>query len=356
MTALQILPHVPLPGTPKRLDRVQLPLLHLSLLAPPHDRHALPAVDAELLDVVPVEVLDRLDAVRAPVELDLERLHRLLDRGADLVEPRVDPGLPHAHPRRLPHRVDQRVVPRVEMDGERGVNYPPVHLRAKVELHHVVVTQNGIVALVGGVVRGDVVEGASRGEGDAATLLAVGGLLEVEDRVREECARRVFEGFAEVDELGAGGEQRLDVGAHAAVHLGGLAGVVVDVQFNALFVTHLLGRRPVAVIIRVRKRRVLGKDPRWVKVLDRARNAPAPRVRGRRLPFFAPTRRLLLLLLALLLLLLLLPAVLRRSAVRGGLVVVVLAVAVGGRVVGGGGLLFGGLGGYLVIIRGGSHD
>lgn len=100
------------------------------------------------------------------IELDLMRLHDLLDRLADVAQPDVDPRLFYTTLRRLSHCEQKRVVPRRESLRERAVYDAPVDLRAEIKFDDVVSLDDGFVAAVRGPVRGDVVPRATGRERD----------------------------------------------------------------------------------------------------------------------------------------------------------------------------------------------
>ncbi|KFM23270.1 hypothetical protein F751_3461 [Auxenochlorella protothecoides] len=164
---LQVLAHVALARGAKGLDGEELALLHASGLAALNDGHALAAVDAVGRDAVPVQVAHRANGEGAAVQLHLVRLHDLLHLRADVAEPDVHARGADAGVGGRAHRVEQRRVTRVVRHGEGAVDDAAVDLRAKVHLHHVVVSQHRLVPGVGGVVRRHMVQGAAGGEGDA---------------------------------------------------------------------------------------------------------------------------------------------------------------------------------------------
>ena len=74
---------------------------------------------------------------------------------------------PHASVGGIKHSFFKRIIARGSGPGEGGVDDSPVHVRADIEFHHVGILEDGFVARVGGVMRGDVVQGAPRGESNA---------------------------------------------------------------------------------------------------------------------------------------------------------------------------------------------
>ena len=224
--AFEVLHHVGLAvDAPERLDGVELALLHLDGLPAAHDGHALPRVDLVGVDRVPVEVPDGPHRVRLPVELHLVALHRLLDGRPDVAQAHVDARLADARLRRRLHRLQQGGVLRVVRHRERGVDDPPLHVRAEVDLHHVVVLQHRLVPRVGRPVRRHVVERAARRERGAA----------LQPVRADQLPHARLELLAHVQQPHAGlGDLPRDVLPHLPVHLSGLPHLLVHVRLQAL--------------------------------------------------------------------------------------------------------------------------
>ena len=155
-------------------SRRSAPALRPSLLAQPHlglvpvinNRDALAGVDLVLSNTMPVEVPDAPYGVGGTIYVNLVTLHDLLHSRSDVTEAHVNPGVLYPSLRRLLDGLEQVVVLVVESHCEGAVYNPAVNLGSKVNLANVALLENGVVAAVGGVVGGDVVETATGWEAD----------------------------------------------------------------------------------------------------------------------------------------------------------------------------------------------
>mmetsp|Transcript_8318 Transcript_8318/g.20659 ORF Transcript_8318/g.20659 Transcript_8318/m.20659 type:complete len:370 (+) Transcript_8318:1018-2127(+) len=173
VAALQVLMHDPFAGRSEGLDGVQLSLLHLGLVAALDNGHTLSRMNLIRADRVSVEIPDRLDRVSLPVNLDFIRLHDLLNRGTNVAQAHVDACLPYSRVGGLLDGLGKVVVTRILVPRERTIDDPPVDVRSKIELHDVVLLQNGRVPRVRSPVRGHVVDAAAGWEGDSSVRVVV---------------------------------------------------------------------------------------------------------------------------------------------------------------------------------------
>mmetsp|Transcript_45115 Transcript_45115/g.90097 ORF Transcript_45115/g.90097 Transcript_45115/m.90097 type:complete len:281 (-) Transcript_45115:181-1023(-) len=160
MGALEVLLDIALSSGAERLYGEELALLHARRFAALDDRHRFASVDLIRADRMAVQIAARFHLVRLAVDLDFVRLHHLLACGANVTQPGVDACCLDARISRLAHRLRQRVELRVKMHGPRRVDDPPVDVRAKIDLAHITVLQDGLVARVGRPMGSDMVERA----------------------------------------------------------------------------------------------------------------------------------------------------------------------------------------------------
>ena len=116
---------------------------------------------------VSIQIANGLDLIGLAVELDLVGLHHLLDGLANIAEPHVYAGLADSGVCGRSDRLEQSIILGIEGDGPGAVDYVAVDVRAEVDLAHVVVLEDSVVAGVGRVVGGAVVERAAGGEGES---------------------------------------------------------------------------------------------------------------------------------------------------------------------------------------------
>ena len=339
MRALEVVGDVAAAGGAEGLDGEDLALLHAGRVVAgvAHDGDGLAAVDAELLDVVAVEVADALDGegLRADVlaavlqlgrrvrarrrgKLDLVALHDLLDGGADVRDADVDPGRRDAGVGRGARGVEERLVVVLEREGEGGVDDAAVDVRAEVDLDDVVLLQHDLVPRVGRVVRRAIVDAeAARKPHARDQTIAFRQAV-----VARERAHAVLDVLGDFCERLAGLGAALRVRPDLAVHFGGVAVLVDEVAIlEAVEVALFFGGGAVAVLavvgdlvgdgVRVVWEELGEGDARWIGLRGCGRGAAAT-------GFFF--------LLGLLLFLLLLSSVARGRSVTvgyGGVLVVV---------------------------------
>lgn len=149
---------------------------------------------------------------------------------------------------------EQRVVLGVKGHGKGAVDYPAVDVDAKVDLHDVVMLQDNLVARVGGVVGGAVVQAEARRETHAA--LEVVAVLEA--LVARQGAHAVLDALGNLGQRHARLDVLLRPLPHLAVHLGAGAVLVQKVLVHAVQVALLLARRAEQVFIAVLLNLALG--------------------------------------------------------------------------------------------------
>ncbi|ROW00836.1 hypothetical protein VMCG_06534 [Cytospora schulzeri] len=246
---LALVPNVAVSGATEGLNGKHVALLHLGLVVRLDDGDALVAVDAVVVDRVPVQVPDGLDGVSLAVQLDLVALHRLLDGPADLAQPGVDARLLDT---RVGGRLDRRqqvVVLGLEGHGEGAVQDAPVDVHADVDLDDVVLPKHHLVARVGRVVRRHVVQVHARGEAhardDGVALLQAG--------VAHQRAHAVLDPVGDVRQRHARLDPPLRPLPHLPVRLGRVPVVPQEVVVHQqpLPLPHLLAGRAVPVLVAV---------------------------------------------------------------------------------------------------------
>jgi hypothetical protein len=190
---------------------------------------ALWTVNLVRVDRVAVEIAHGLDLDALLVELDLVRLHDLLDGGADVAETHVDAGGANAGVGGVLNGVEERLELGVGRPGPGAVDDAAVDVHAKVDLHDIGGSETSRVAGVGRVVSGDIVQGAASGKGDAG----------VQSVLLDELARETLERLADVGHQQTGLDVRLHEFAHLSMHLGAVPSRLERVDGNAIVVTGL---------------------------------------------------------------------------------------------------------------------
>jgi hypothetical protein len=169
MTALHVLSDVALSGGAKGLNGKCLALFHLGLIASLYDRHALCSVDGPLSDVVAVQVANTLDREGLASDLALVRFHSFLDGGANVGHADVDAGFSDTSICGVLDGCQQVVVGGVEGHGEGTVDDATVDVGTEIDLHDISLLEDGLVAGVGSVVGGAVVDAQTSGETHASS-------------------------------------------------------------------------------------------------------------------------------------------------------------------------------------------
>lgn len=139
-----------------------LSFLHLRLIASLDDGNGFTAVYLVLQDIVPVKIADGFDGVCFAVDFALVGLHDFLDGGANIGHTHVDTGFLDAGVGSIFYSVNQWVEGGIEVDCERAVDDTPVDVYAEIDFHNVALLQDGLVACVGRVMSGDVVDVETR--------------------------------------------------------------------------------------------------------------------------------------------------------------------------------------------------
>jgi hypothetical protein len=157
----------PFASTSESFDGEELALLHFGCIPPFYDGHRFAGMDLVRPNAVSIQIPDALDGIHFTIQLNFVAFHDLLDSCTNIAQPHIDACSRNARIGGCFHRVDERVVPRVEMDGARAINDAPAYVCPEIQLHHVVVLQHRLVTSIGSVVRSHPVEGAAGGECDA---------------------------------------------------------------------------------------------------------------------------------------------------------------------------------------------
>lgn len=247
MRDFSLIPDLAGSGASEGLDGEDVALLHLGGVVGLDDGHALGAVDAVGQDGVAAQVADRLDGVRGAVDLALVALHGLLDVAAELAQADVDAGLLDARVGGVLYGGQQVVVHGVEGNGEGAVDDLAVDVDANVDLHDVALLQDRLVAGVGAIVRGDVVEvqaGREAHAGDDGVALG-------EAIVADEAADAVLDAVGDLGQGLAGLDVLLRPLADLSVGLGGVAVVGEELGVQVVEVALLLVGGPEPVLVDV---------------------------------------------------------------------------------------------------------
>lgn len=156
------------------------------------DGYALSRVNLIRAHRVSVQVPHTLDRMSDPVDFDLVRLHRLLDRFAHLTQRHVDASGLDSRVRGLSRGFEEGLELRIKAQSPRAINDATcrrsrrecmhgedralylwsgveltVNLCSEVDAHHVPVLQHNVVARVGREMRRDVIDGATGRKSDA---------------------------------------------------------------------------------------------------------------------------------------------------------------------------------------------
>lgn len=261
-----IVSHVALSGATEGLDGKHFSLLHLGLVATLDDRHALAAVDDILVDVVSVEVSDRLHWIRGAVDFDLVAFHRLLDGSADVTHTDVDTSFLHRISQGLLHTtadggntytnasisgildsLQERVEDWVKGHGEGAVDNASIDMDAKVDLHHVSLLQHHLVPCVGRVVRRAVVDTQTTGEAHATQKVVP--LLKA--LVAGQGPNALLDALRDLGQSLAGLDGLARILADLTVDLRSLAVLLQEVVVHPVKVALLLVGRTVGIVVLV---------------------------------------------------------------------------------------------------------
>mmetsp|Transcript_92331 Transcript_92331/g.138218 ORF Transcript_92331/g.138218 Transcript_92331/m.138218 type:complete len:239 (-) Transcript_92331:297-1013(-) len=201
VTAFHIFNDVSPPGTTKRLNRVDFSLFHFNRLFTPtlNDRHRFAGMNLIRPNRMAVQIPNRLDGVRCPVQFDLVRFHHLLNLRTDVTQSNVDSRRANAGIRRLSDTFQQWIVPRIETRRPGAIDDPSFDLNTEIDLHDVIVLQYRLVTGVGSVMGRDVIQRTPGGESDATFQ---SGFL-------DEFPIFIFQLCAHVGEFDAGLDDRL---------------------------------------------------------------------------------------------------------------------------------------------------
>jgi len=152
-------------GRAKSFDSVNLILLHANRLTALDNRNRLAGVNAIRSDRVSAQIANRLYLVCFPVELNLVRLHNLLNRFSNVTQANVDSSRLDASVGRIADRLEKLVVLLVEGKRKRAVDDAPVDVSAKINFANIVVAENRLVARIWCIVSSAMVGRASGRKG-----------------------------------------------------------------------------------------------------------------------------------------------------------------------------------------------
>jgi len=214
----------------KGLDGVNLSFLHLAGFLALGDGDRLSGVDAVWLDAVTIEVGDALDLEDLSVDLDFSGFHHLLDDASNLRETSVDSCRLDSSVGGSLDGLKKAIEHWVEGDCEGTIDDAAIDLGAKVDLHDIVLSQDGVVTIVWGVVGGHVVQTASGGKGDSS----------LEPLSLKEFPVLGLEFLAEIDQFDAWLDVSLGVFADLTMDLGSLSEIIVNRRVDQLSVPLLL--------------------------------------------------------------------------------------------------------------------
>mmetsp|Transcript_9384 Transcript_9384/g.13915 ORF Transcript_9384/g.13915 Transcript_9384/m.13915 type:complete len:213 (-) Transcript_9384:331-969(-) len=120
-------------------------------------------------DAVSIQVSNTLDWKRLSIQLNLITFHHLLNSLANIAKTHVNSSRLDTSLSRLLHSFQQWIVSRIERNRKCTVNDSTVNLRAKVNLHHIIILQYSIVTRIWSVMGSDVINAAAGGKANAAT-------------------------------------------------------------------------------------------------------------------------------------------------------------------------------------------
>lgn len=244
---LHVISNITVSGTAKGLDGEDVSLLHLGLVVALHNGHGLGAVDAVGQDVVTREVADALDGVCGSVNLDLVALHDLLDDATDFADAGVNTGLGDTGVgRRLDGR-EKVVVLVVKRHGKGRVDDAAVDVDAEIHLHDILLLQDHLVARIGGVMRGAVVQAEASREAHTGDL----GITIGQSIVTGQSAHAVLDAVRDVSESLSGLDGLLRPSSDLSVDLGGLAEICEEVAVEVIEMSLLLVGSTVTVVVLV---------------------------------------------------------------------------------------------------------
>eukprot|EP00354_Favella_ehrenbergii_P008059 CAMPEP_0170459604 /NCGR_PEP_ID=MMETSP0123-20130129/6238_1 /TAXON_ID=182087 /ORGANISM="Favella ehrenbergii, Strain Fehren 1" /LENGTH=274 /DNA_ID=CAMNT_0010724247 /DNA_START=539 /DNA_END=1364 /DNA_ORIENTATION=+ len=150
------------------------------------------------------KVLDSLHLVRLVSDGNLIGLHRFLDLFAYLAEDCVNTSGANTSLSRLLDSLNQRVVAWVESHSEGAIGHQTLDMRAIINLHYIVLTQNSLVTDIGRPMGRAMIETGTSREGNAS----------VEAASLDQAAIGLFDLVGDVHDFHAGADEALGVLAH----------------------------------------------------------------------------------------------------------------------------------------------
>lgn len=165
VTTLPFFPDISLASSGEGLDGILLILFHLSVVVVLDNGHTLASMDTIGFHAVSTQVPAGFHLVRLLVDGHLVALHHLLYGSTHVFQSHVYSRRLYASVSSILSSQEQVIILLFKSNSEGTVNNASFDLSAKVYFADVVLLNDGIVSVVGGVVGCHVVEGTAGGEG-----------------------------------------------------------------------------------------------------------------------------------------------------------------------------------------------
>jgi len=243
---LHIIMHISLASTAERLDRKRLALLHLRLVGARLDyRNRFTAVDLVLIDIVPIQIANRLNMSRLPIQRDFITRHDLLNRRTNIAHPHINPRLPNPRIRRILDRRKQVVVFRIKAHRERRVHYPSIHMHPEINLHDILRLEHDLVSRIRRIMRRAVIYAQTRREAHSSNdVIAL-----LQSLMPRQRSHAILDHLGNLRQCLPGFDVSLCILPHLAVDLSALAVFLQEVVVHAVEMALFFIRCAICVVI-----------------------------------------------------------------------------------------------------------
>lgn len=108
-----------------------------------------------------IQILDNFNRIHFPSNLNLVRLHNLLNSTSYFTQPRVNSSLHQSCVSRVFHSLQQLIIGRIEGHSKRAVDYSTLYLRPEIYLTDIIISDNSVVPRIRSIVSSHVVQRTS---------------------------------------------------------------------------------------------------------------------------------------------------------------------------------------------------
>mmetsp|Transcript_49349 Transcript_49349/g.148590 ORF Transcript_49349/g.148590 Transcript_49349/m.148590 type:complete len:228 (+) Transcript_49349:521-1204(+) len=151
----------------KRLNGINFIFFHLGSVSTFDNWNRLPCMNLIRPNGMPIQIPYALNRICLPIQLNLIGLHNLLDGLSYIAQSNVNSSCTNSRISSFLYCFEQWVIAWVERNSPSAIDDPTINLSAKVDLHHIIILKNSIVARIGRVVGRNVVQRTPGREADA---------------------------------------------------------------------------------------------------------------------------------------------------------------------------------------------